>query len=125
MLAAVSSDGYERAGRLGVGILGMTMLTPFDTMRELFGHYERGLEQCTPSGSRVNDQRSVFTFLHCAESEQAAIDSRAAEAALWFVNQSPRLSPAAHELDQCNSRNRAHVLPGRSREPGNGRERRH
>ncbi len=90
-ITAVSPDGYEMAGRLGVGVLGMTMLTPFDSMRELFGHYERGLEQCTPSGLHVNAQRAVFTFLHCAESEQAAIDSRAAEAALWFVNQSPRV----------------------------------
>jgi alkanesulfonate monooxygenase SsuD/methylene tetrahydromethanopterin reductase-like flavin-dependent oxidoreductase (luciferase family) len=90
-ITAVSPEGYELAGRLGVGVLGMTMLTPFDTMRELFGHYERGFEQCTPSGQRVNHQRAVFTFLHCAESEQAAIDSGAAEAALWFVNQSPRV----------------------------------
>jgi len=88
---SVSPAGYELAGRLGVGVLGMTLLTPFEIMRDLFHHYDRGREQCKPSGLRVNHQKAVFTFLHCAESEQAAIESGAAEAALWFVNQSPKV----------------------------------
>lgn len=88
---SVSPAGYELAGRLGVGVLGMTLLTPFDIMRDLFSAYDRGCEQCTPAGLRVNHQKAVFTFLHCAESEQAAIDSGAAEAALWFVNHSARV----------------------------------
>lgn len=88
---SVSPQGYELLGRLGVGVLGMTLLTPFEIMRDLFDAYDKGREQLAPAGQVVNDQKAVFTFLHCAESEQAAIDSGAAEAALWFVNQSPKI----------------------------------
>jgi alkanesulfonate monooxygenase SsuD/methylene tetrahydromethanopterin reductase-like flavin-dependent oxidoreductase (luciferase family) len=88
---SVSPTGYELCGRLGVGVLGMTLFTPFEIMRELFAAYDRGCAQRKPAVQRINDQRAVFTFLHCAESEQDAIESGAAEAALWFVNQSPRV----------------------------------
>jgi alkanesulfonate monooxygenase SsuD/methylene tetrahydromethanopterin reductase-like flavin-dependent oxidoreductase (luciferase family) len=39
----------------------------------------------------VNAQIAVFTFVHCAASKQDAIESRAGEAALWFVNAAPRV----------------------------------
>jgi alkanesulfonate monooxygenase SsuD/methylene tetrahydromethanopterin reductase-like flavin-dependent oxidoreductase (luciferase family) len=39
----------------------------------------------------VNAQIAVFTFVHCAGSKREAIESRAGEAALWFVNAAPRV----------------------------------
>jgi hypothetical protein len=36
-----------------------------------------------------NEQISVFTFMHCAETREQAIASRAAESALWFLNAAP------------------------------------
>ena len=84
-----SPSAFEMAGELGVGILCNTLFTPLDAIAELFTHYDRGLEKCRPAGDFVNNQRAVFTFMYCAETRQEAIDSRAAEAALWFMNEAP------------------------------------
>jgi hypothetical protein len=55
----------------------------------LLAEYDRGLENAQPVGQFVNAQRSVFTFTLCSETRQEAIDSRAAEAILWFINAAP------------------------------------
>jgi hypothetical protein len=39
----------------------------------------------------VNDQRAMFTIVHCAETRREAIESRAGEAALWFMNMAPHV----------------------------------
>ena len=86
-----SPESFEMAGELGVGALATTLLSPLELLAELFSHYRRGLARCRPAGHFVNDRRAVFTFLHCAETRRQAIESRAAEAALWFVNAAPRV----------------------------------
>jgi alkanesulfonate monooxygenase SsuD/methylene tetrahydromethanopterin reductase-like flavin-dependent oxidoreductase (luciferase family) len=86
-----SPESFEMAGELGVGALATTLLSPLATLRALLDHYERGLARCRPAGRFVNAQRAVFTFVHCAETRSEAISSRAAEAALWFVNAAPRV----------------------------------
>lgn len=86
-----SPESFEMAGELGVGALATTLLSPLDSLRTLFGHYQQGLDRCQPCGERVNAQRSVFTFVHCAETRAEAVASGAGEAALWFVNAAPRV----------------------------------
>lgn len=86
-----SPESFEMAGELGVGALATTLLSPLATLRALLDHYERGLARCRPVGRFPNAQRAVFTFVHCAETRSEAVESRAAEAALWFVNAAPRV----------------------------------
>jgi alkanesulfonate monooxygenase SsuD/methylene tetrahydromethanopterin reductase-like flavin-dependent oxidoreductase (luciferase family) len=86
-----SPESFEMAGELGVGALATTLLSPLDSLATLFDHYAKGIARCRPAGHFVNERRSVFTFLHCAETKRAAIESRAGEAALWFVNAAPRV----------------------------------
>lgn len=86
-----SPESFEMAGELGVGVLATTLFTPLDSLRVLFDHYAQGLARCQPAGDFVNEQRAVFTFMHCAETREEAIRSGAAEAALWFVNAAPRV----------------------------------
>jgi alkanesulfonate monooxygenase SsuD/methylene tetrahydromethanopterin reductase-like flavin-dependent oxidoreductase (luciferase family) len=86
-----SPESFEMAGELGVGVLATTLLSPLATLRALFDCHGRGLARCRPAGSFVNAQRAVFTFVHCAKTRREAIESRAAEAALWFVNAAPRV----------------------------------
>ncbi|MCB9625725.1 MAG: hypothetical protein H6723_20585, partial [Sandaracinus sp.] len=57
----------------------------------LFDHYAKGHERLAPCSQVVNRQRAVFTFMHCCETRKEAIESRAAEHALWFVNAAPRV----------------------------------
>ena len=86
-----SPESFEMAGELGVGALATTLLSPLASLRELFACYASGQDRMRPCSEIVNRQRSVFTFVHCAASKQDAIESRAGEAALWFVNAAPRV----------------------------------
>jgi alkanesulfonate monooxygenase SsuD/methylene tetrahydromethanopterin reductase-like flavin-dependent oxidoreductase (luciferase family) len=84
-------ESCHMAGRLGVGMLGSCALTPLEHVERTLADYEAGLAECEPAGAFVNDQRAVFTLVHCAESREQAIASRAGEAALWFMNTAPEV----------------------------------
>ena len=84
---ASSPDSFRMAGQLGVGCLGTTLLSPVSLMKSLFDEYDAGLAECDkPAGKTLNRQKGVFTFVHVAESREAAIESGAALSALWYVN---------------------------------------
>jgi alkanesulfonate monooxygenase SsuD/methylene tetrahydromethanopterin reductase-like flavin-dependent oxidoreductase (luciferase family) len=89
----VSTPGsFRLAGQLGLGILCTTLLSPVSLLEQMLGEYLAGLQECVdPVGKAVNDQRGVFTFVHCTETRDDAIASRAAEAAMWYVNAAPRV----------------------------------
>jgi alkanesulfonate monooxygenase SsuD/methylene tetrahydromethanopterin reductase-like flavin-dependent oxidoreductase (luciferase family) len=84
-----SPESFAMAGELGVGVLATTLFTPLHTLDAMFAGYEKALENAQPAGRFINRQKAVFTFMHCAETRQQAIDSRAAESALWFLNAAP------------------------------------
>jgi alkanesulfonate monooxygenase SsuD/methylene tetrahydromethanopterin reductase-like flavin-dependent oxidoreductase (luciferase family) len=86
-----SPESFQMAGELGVGALATTLLSPLESLRTLLGHHRTGLASCRPCSLVVNEQQAVFTFVHCARSRAEAIESRAGEAALWFVNAAPRV----------------------------------
>jgi alkanesulfonate monooxygenase SsuD/methylene tetrahydromethanopterin reductase-like flavin-dependent oxidoreductase (luciferase family) len=89
----VSSPGsFRMAGELGMGILCTTLLSPVSVLETMLVDYEEGRDACTnPVGKAVNNQRGVFTFVFCTETREEAIASRAAEAALWYVNAAPKV----------------------------------
>jgi alkanesulfonate monooxygenase SsuD/methylene tetrahydromethanopterin reductase-like flavin-dependent oxidoreductase (luciferase family) len=86
---STSPESFHMAGTLGVGVLGTTLVSPLTTLRVLLDEYDRGLAEADPVGQFVNAQRSIFTFMFCAETRQKAIESGAAEAVLWFINAAP------------------------------------
>lgn len=99
MWQTTSSPGsFRMAGNLGVGVLATTLMQPLDVMAGLLGEYRAGLKECEPVGDFVNAQTAVFTFVHCAETTQAAIDSGAAAAALWYVNAAPTVFKVDPEI---------------------------
>jgi hypothetical protein len=68
-------------------------------LRELFAAYAAGRASGgAPVGSIANEQRAVFTVLHCAETRERAIASRAAESALWFLNAAPQVFQVPRSL---------------------------
>src|SRR5690606_20518896 len=80
----------EKAGRLGVGLLGAAPLATLEYIRAQLEAYDRGLAACEhPAGRTINAQRAFFVFVHCGETRRDVIDARAAEAALWFMNAAP------------------------------------
>jgi alkanesulfonate monooxygenase SsuD/methylene tetrahydromethanopterin reductase-like flavin-dependent oxidoreductase (luciferase family) len=85
-----SPESFYMAGELGVGALGTTLLSPVAFLGQMLREHDRGLAACkTPAGATVNPQKGVFTFVHVAESRQAAIRNGAAWSALWYVNAAP------------------------------------
>src|SRR5689334_7207795 len=63
-----SPSSFRLAGELGLGILSTTLLSPVYVLESMLQEYEAGLAACTnPVGKFVNDQRGVFTFVHCTE----------------------------------------------------------
>ena len=85
-----SPDSFYMAGELGVGALGTTLLSPVAFLGQMLKEHDRGLADCaSPAGKTVNAQKGVFTFVHVAESREAAIANGAAWSALWYVNAAP------------------------------------
>jgi alkanesulfonate monooxygenase SsuD/methylene tetrahydromethanopterin reductase-like flavin-dependent oxidoreductase (luciferase family) len=84
-------ESCKLAGRLGVGMLGSAVFSPLEHIGASIGFYEEGLANPENAGSVVNDQKGVFTLVHCAETRAEAIESGAAEAALWFMNEAPNV----------------------------------
>ena len=88
-ITAATPEGFEAAGRMGVGVLGTVMLSPLETLGSLIQSHRRGLAEVEPVGDFANEQSAFFAFVHCAETTDEAITSRAGEAALWFMNAQP------------------------------------
>jgi alkanesulfonate monooxygenase SsuD/methylene tetrahydromethanopterin reductase-like flavin-dependent oxidoreductase (luciferase family) len=88
-VTSATPEGFEAAGAMGVGVLGTVMLSPLEYLGTLLDHYRRGVERCEPIGEFATAQSAFFAFVHCAETTDDAIESRAAEAVLWFMNSQP------------------------------------
>lgn len=84
--ACTSAEGFRIAGELGVGALGVTLMTPVETMGQLLDTYREAVKNADPVGSYVNNQTGVFTFVHCAETMDQAIKNGAAAACAWYEN---------------------------------------
>jgi alkanesulfonate monooxygenase SsuD/methylene tetrahydromethanopterin reductase-like flavin-dependent oxidoreductase (luciferase family) len=87
-----SPPSFVRAGELGVGVLATTLFAPLEQLSEMMKGYRDAIAGCRdPAGATVNNQVGVFTFVHAAESDKAAIASGAPRAALWYVSSAPRV----------------------------------
>ena len=84
--ATATPGGFEQAGRNGVGALLTTVNFPIESVAGMLEIYRKEIAGCDPVGKFVNDQVALFTFVHCADTEQEAIDNGAAAAAAWYVN---------------------------------------
>ncbi len=84
--ATATPSGFQQAGRNGVGALLTTINIPLEAIEAMLQIYRQEIATCEPVGEFTNDQVALFTFVHCAETEQKAIDNGAAAAAAWYVN---------------------------------------
>ncbi|WP_375772829.1 LLM class flavin-dependent oxidoreductase [Archangium gephyra] len=85
--ACSSPASFEQAGRNGVGALGVTLWASLEEVAEMIHIYREAIRKhCKPVGEYVNDQVAFFTFVHCADSEQEAMENGAAKAAARYTN---------------------------------------
>ena len=96
-----SPGSFNRAGELGVGVLGTTLFAPVDALAGMVAGYrsafaaQHGDANQDPS---LNEQAGVFTFVHVAKSEKAAVASGAPRSALWYVSSAPRVFNVPREI---------------------------
>ncbi|AMK25625.1 LLM class flavin-dependent oxidoreductase [Sphingobium sp. TKS] len=106
----MSEEGARTAGRLGVGFIGTTVMEPVAKTLKLMKVFAEGGQRREEEVAAPNDGFGLFTFVHCAASRQAAIDSRAAEAAMWYVNAAPGV--LKFPRDRLLAAIRSEAIPG-------------
>jgi len=100
-----SPPSFERAGQLGVGVLGTSLFAPVDVLEGMIKGYRKAIAQLgKPAGRFINDAVGIFTFVHVAESTRAAIASGAPRSALWYVSSAPRVFNVPRDIFYTNIR---------------------
>lgn len=83
--ACSSPASFEQAGRNGVGALGVTLWAPPEQVKAWIDLYRQAIKRCTkPVGEFINDKVAFFTFVHCADTDEEAMENGAATAAAWY-----------------------------------------
>jgi alkanesulfonate monooxygenase SsuD/methylene tetrahydromethanopterin reductase-like flavin-dependent oxidoreductase (luciferase family) len=72
-VAAGSPSTFEKAGRMGLGVLCFTMFGP-EPLKPLIESYKRALEDAEPVGEYINDNVMVTTQMLCLEDGQRVRD---------------------------------------------------
>lgn len=85
--ACSSLVSFEQAGKNGVGALGVTLWAPPSQVKEWVDLYRQAVRSAErPVGRFVNDQVGFFTFVHCADTDEEAMQNGAATAAAWYTD---------------------------------------
>ncbi len=96
---ASSPPSFERAGSLGVGVLGTTLFAPLEALAAMINGYRQAIAGYeAPPGSAVNNQAAVFTFVHVAKNTKAAVASGAPRSALWYVSSAPKVFKVPRQI---------------------------
>lgn len=83
--AATSPESWELAGRNGIGVLGLTIFVSIPQIEERIRAYRKALESAKPVGAAVNDQVGAFTVVHCAESQDRAVENGGTRATVDYL----------------------------------------
>lgn len=129
---AGSPQSFRAAGRRGIGVLGLTIMNPIESMKNMLAEYDAGIAECKkPVGHFMNNQKAVFTFVHVADSRKKAIENGAAWSALWYVLMGPKtfqgplsayftlFKMAAHPTSNSSSDYKQRVLADGEPDPTN------
>jgi alkanesulfonate monooxygenase SsuD/methylene tetrahydromethanopterin reductase-like flavin-dependent oxidoreductase (luciferase family) len=84
-MAATSPEGWEIAGRNGIGILGLTIFVRIPQLADRVRAYRNALQQAKPVGKFVNDRVGAFTIVHVAETQEQAVANGGPEAAINYL----------------------------------------
>ncbi len=84
-MAATSPEGWEIAGRNGIGILGLTIFVRIPQLAERVRAYRKALEQAKPVGKFVNSKVGAFTIVHVAETHEQAVANGGPDAAINYL----------------------------------------
>jgi len=84
-MAATSPEGWEIAGRNGIGILGLTIFVRIPQLADRVRSYRKALEQAKPVGKAINARVGAFTIVHVAETQEQALANGGPDAAINYL----------------------------------------
>jgi alkanesulfonate monooxygenase SsuD/methylene tetrahydromethanopterin reductase-like flavin-dependent oxidoreductase (luciferase family) len=84
-MAATSPQSWEVAGKLGIGILGLTIFVSVPQLADRVRAYRASLKDAKPVGKFVNDQVGAFTIVHAADTQKEAVENGGADAAINYL----------------------------------------
>ena len=96
-VACSQPTSFERAGRMGLGVLCFN-LGGYDQIVERVGMYREGLAHAQPVGAFVNNEVAALCLVHCGENDEEARKVAGPEGA-WFVDKSQELYRPWQEQD--------------------------
>ena len=109
-MAAGNPSTFEKAARLGVGVLCFTMGSP-EQLKPLIEVYKREIEHAEPVGDYVNDNIMVVTNMVCMENREDAFEAAVASGMNYYT------SLQMHWLDNIPKPPGYPVWPDRIPEP--------
>jgi alkanesulfonate monooxygenase SsuD/methylene tetrahydromethanopterin reductase-like flavin-dependent oxidoreductase (luciferase family) len=82
---ATASHGTARiAASRGLGLLAFAVNQPLEELKALFDAYRGSVSTDNPVTGRCNDRIAAYTIVHCAESEEQAIENGAWDNVNWW-----------------------------------------
>ncbi len=84
-MASTSPDSWTIAGERRIGALGLTVMSRPEEMEKYIGDYRTAQKKGTPVGAAANDEARIFTIVHCADTNQKAMEQGGGDAAIWYV----------------------------------------
>lgn len=85
-VASTGPESWELAGKNGIGVLGMTLLTGVEELQRRAQIYHRELRTCQPAGAFINNEIGVFTIVNCADTTEGAYANGAGDAAKYYID---------------------------------------
>lgn len=70
--AAISPASHAQAGRLGMGVMSLTVSVTLPQLERRIAAYKDAIRHAEPLAGVVNDRVSVFCQMHCAETDELA-----------------------------------------------------
>src|SRR5262249_47370322 len=84
--ACTSPDSWVLAGQNQIGALGLTILLRLGEMQQHLANYRAAFKTGSPIGGAANGEVRIFTLVHCAKTNQEAVEHGANEAALLYID---------------------------------------
>ena len=84
-VAGTQDESFEIAGRLGIGMLALTIMVPVEELERRIAMYRKASENVEPITDVVNDRINCLTLVHCARTTREAIENGAPQAVAWYL----------------------------------------
>ncbi len=102
-VASTGPESWELAGKNGIGVLGMTLLTGVEELQRRMELYHKAIATCDPAGAFVNNEIGVFTLVNCADTAEQAYANGAGDACMYYIDYAARGFSALEEMGETET----------------------